>query len=104
MTYLEDQMSDDRNNKIGWFLAGLGLGSVAAILFAPKSGRETREAIASGVDDGGEHLASLGRNAREHVADWVDSGKRMVTRKIEETGAADTERPATQEGAVTKRS
>ena len=97
-------MSDDRNNKIGWFLAGLGLGSLAAILFAPKSGSETREAIASGVDDGREHLASLGRNAREHVADWVDSGKRMVTRKKEQTEAADTERPATQEGAATKRS
>lgn len=94
-------MSDDRNNNIGWFLAGLGLGSVAAILFAPKSGRETQEAIATGVDDGREYLASVGRNARQQVADWVDSGKRTVRRKIQQTGAADTERPATQEGAAT---
>jgi gas vesicle protein len=104
MTYLEDQMSDDRNNKIGWFLAGLGLGSVAAILFAPKSGRETREAIVAGVDDSREYLASLGRDAREHVTDWVDSGKRMVTPKKEQTVGAGAERPATQEGAAKRRS
>lgn len=74
-------MSDDRSNKIGWFLAGLGLGIGAAILYAPKSGRETRKAIATRADDGREYVASLGRNAREHISNWVDSGKDVITRK-----------------------
>ena len=81
-------MSDNRNINIGWFLAGLGLGAVAAILYAPKSGRETREAIATGVDDGRKYLTSLGRNAREHVSDWVASGKQMVTDKKRQVSAA----------------
>jgi gas vesicle protein len=77
-------MSDDRNNNIGassiaWFLAGLGLGTVAAILYAPKSGRETREAIVAGVDAGRENLASLGRKARQQISNVVASGKNIVT-------------------------
>ncbi len=62
-------------------MAGLGLGAVAAILYAPKSGRETRKAIVTKVDDGREYLASLGRNARQQISDWVGSGKKMVAGK-----------------------
>ncbi|HWZ42705.1 MAG TPA: YtxH domain-containing protein [Candidatus Saccharimonadales bacterium] len=74
-------MSDERSNGIGWFLAGLGLGTLVVVLYAPRSGRETREAIATGVDDGRKYLASLGQNAREQVNDWVVSGKRAVIDK-----------------------
>lgn len=74
-------MSDNRSNNIGWFLAGLGLGIGAAILYAPKSGRETRKAIVTGADESREYVASLGRNAREHISNWVDSGKDVINRK-----------------------
>jgi CheY-like chemotaxis protein len=48
-------MLDDRKKNSGWFVAGLGLGALAGILLAPKSGRETRKAIAAGVDEGFAH-------------------------------------------------
>ena len=38
-------MADNDSNSIGWFLAGLGLGALVGVLYAPKSGRETRETI-----------------------------------------------------------
>jgi gas vesicle protein len=98
-------MSDNRTNNIGWFLAGLGLGTVVAILYAPKSGRETRQAIVSGVDDGREYLSNLGRNVREQVGDWVTSGKKMVTDKTRQVGAAiDAGREVMRDGAPEKRS
>jgi gas vesicle protein len=81
-------MSDNRSNNIGWFLGGLGLGAVVAILYAPKSGRETRKAIGTGVDDGREYLASLGRDAGQQISDWVDSGKKLVASKKREVKAA----------------
>jgi len=40
---------DNKVNQLGWFLAGLGVGALVGILYAPKSGRETREKIASGA-------------------------------------------------------
>ena len=38
-------MSDRDGNNFVWFLAGLGLGALAGVLYAPRSGRETRQAI-----------------------------------------------------------
>lgn len=78
-------MSDYHNNhyNVGWFLAGLGLGVGAAILYAPTSGRETRKAALAGVDDGREQMASLGRDAREHINSWVDSGRDAIKRRRE---------------------
>jgi gas vesicle protein len=81
-------MLDNRKNKSAWFMAGLGLGALAGILFAPKSGCETRKAIAAGVDDGLEHLTAFGRDARERVSNIVESGKKSLTRKKEQVGAA----------------
>lgn len=81
-------MSEDRNNNIIWFLAGLGLGAASAVLFAPNSGRETREAIVTGVDDARKHLVSLGQSAREQVSDLIASGKKIVVGAKRQVNAA----------------
>jgi gas vesicle protein len=94
-------MSDDRIN-VGWFLAGLGLGSVAAILFAPKSGRETRKAIATRVGDTREYLASVGKNASEQAVARAESEKGPGARRKEQTDAAATEHPAVPDGAAAR--
>jgi gas vesicle protein len=98
-------MSDNRTNNIGWFLAGLGLGVVVAIVYAPKSGRDTRKAIMTGVDDGREYLASLGRDTRQQVSDWVDSGKKIVVgAKRQVNAAVDAGREAIHGATAEKRS
>jgi gas vesicle protein len=102
---LGGNMSDNGSKNIGWFLAGLSLGAIAAILYTPRSGRETREAIVTGMDDGREYLASLGRNARQQVNDWVGSGKKMVDGKKRQINAAiDAAREAKHEAAAEKHS
>lgn len=80
-------MLNDRKNHSRWFVAGLGLGALAGVLLAPKTGCETRKAIAAGVDDGVEHLASLGRDARRQMSHVLGSGKKFFTRKKEQAGA-----------------
>ena len=81
-------MSDDRNSNIGWFLAGLGLGALVGILYAPKSGRETREALSNSVDEGREYLTSRGREARDQVGTWVDRGKETIGRQRDQISSA----------------
>ena len=96
-------MSDNRKDKIGWFLAGLSFGAAVAVLVAPKSGRETRKAIATGVDEGREYVASLGRDAREQVGDWVDSGKKIVAgTKRQVKAGVDAGREAIHEATAAK--
>jgi gas vesicle protein len=96
-------MSEDRNNSIGWFIAGLGLGALVGVLYAPKSGRETREQLLSGVDDGREYLTSRSRDARESVTQWVDKGKETIGRQREQvTSAIEAGRQAYREATEKK--
>jgi gas vesicle protein len=83
-----NRMSDSRINNVGWFLAGLGLGAVAGIFYAPKSGQELRADILKSVDQGRDSLMARGRGARETVNSWIDSAKGAVDEKTEQIGAA----------------
>ena len=81
-------MAEDRNGSIGWFIAGLGLGALIGVLYAPKSGRETREQLMSGLDDGREYLTNRGRDASNQVRTWVDKGKETVSRQRDQINSA----------------
>ena len=81
-------MLQNRKNKNVWFMAGLGLGALAGILLAPKSGRETRKAIATGVNDGVQHLTALGRDTRERVSNMMNFAKKSFARKRQQADAA----------------
>ena len=45
-------MSDREGNSFAWFLAGLGLGAVVGVLYAPRSGSETREVLRARAEEG----------------------------------------------------
>lgn len=73
-------MSEDSGKLQGlaWFVAGLGVGALIGVLYAPKSGRETREDIAQGAREGTEYLRARGRQAAEQMGQIVDRGKEQV--------------------------
>ena len=82
-------MSDRENsNSFMWFLAGLGFGALMGVLYAPRSGRETREALMNTADEGREFLKARSREAREAMGEWVDQGKEVVRQKKEQFGGA----------------
>jgi gas vesicle protein len=56
----------------------IALGALAGILLAPKSGRGTRHAIATEVDDGRKYVTYLWRNTREEAGHMVESSKRLA--------------------------
>ncbi len=68
---------------LGWFLAGLGAGAILGILYAPKSGRETREDIAQGAREGTEYLRAKTRKAAENVTALVDKSKERVSEAVD---------------------
>jgi gas vesicle protein len=70
---------DTKSYGVAWFLAGLGIGALVGILYAPKSGRETREDIASGAREGTEYLRTRTRQAAEEVSALVDKGRSRST-------------------------
>ncbi|HEY6306123.1 MAG TPA: YtxH domain-containing protein [Candidatus Angelobacter sp.] len=98
-------MSDrDSGNNFMWFLAGLGFGALLGVLYAPRSGRETRDAILNSAQEGKEYLKTRGREARETVNTWVDRGKEVVGRQKEQfSQAADAARQAYREASEGKK-
>lgn len=81
-------MSDRDGNSLGWFLAGLGLGAVVGVLYAPRSGSETREALRERAEEGREYVRNRARVAREQASEWVDRGRDVVGQQKEQFRAA----------------
>ena len=68
-------------NGLSSFLLGLGVGVGIGLLFAPKSGEETRELIKNKAGEGGEFLKQRGAELKDSASTWVDKGKEAVTRQ-----------------------
>src|SRR5215469_13443705 len=70
-------MAEDssRINGFAWFMAGLSVGALVGILYAPKSGRETREDLANNAQKGKEYLRARGKQVADQVGTMVDRGK-----------------------------
>ena len=72
-------MEDD--NKFSYFFLGLGVGVAAGLLFAPKSGPETREMLRSKADEGKEYLKKRSYEVRDQATEVIDRGKSTVLRQ-----------------------
>jgi gas vesicle protein len=68
---------------LAWFLAGLGVGALVGILYAPKSGRETREDLVSGAREGTDYLRARTRDAAQQVGTIVDKSKEQVSEYVD---------------------
>jgi gas vesicle protein len=76
-------MSEEKQSSgFSWFLAGLGLGALIGVLYAPKAGRETREELMSSAKEHTEYLKQRGRDAVDQVGDIVDRGKGQVNEYV----------------------
>jgi gas vesicle protein len=79
-------MSDEKQTGGGgfsWFLAGLGIGALVGVLYAPKSGKETREDLVVGAREGKEYLRQRSQEAATQVTQLVDRGKVQVNEYVE---------------------
>jgi len=62
-----------------WFLAGLGIGTAAGVLYAPKAGRETRDSILTAAEEGRELVQERARRYKEQAQQWADRGKEVLS-------------------------
>ena len=81
-------MSDRESNSFGWFLAGLGLGALVGVLYAPRSGSETREVLRARAEEGRDYVRNRAREAREQASEWVDRGREVVNQQKDQFRAA----------------
>jgi YtxH-like protein len=68
-------MADNVGSKVTYFLVGLGVGALVGILFAPKSGEETRDFLAKKADEGKDY-AQQGNCGQQEGFHFGGSGSR----------------------------
>jgi gas vesicle protein len=81
-------MANNDGSSILWFLAGVGIGTAVGVLYAPRSGSETREVLRAKADEGRDFVRARAQEAREQANDWVDKGREAVTQQKEQVRAA----------------
>jgi|SRR5579863_5137038 len=81
-------MADRDSNSFLWFLAGLGIGAIAGVLYAPRAGDETREALRSRAEEGREFMRERARQAREQATGWADKGREVLSQQKEQFRSA----------------
>ena len=72
------ETEDQSSNQIAWFLVGVVIGAVASIMYAPRSGKETRDYIAQKGQAGRDAVESTGRDIVDRGHDVYQKGRQIV--------------------------
>ncbi|MFQ5817511.1 MAG: YtxH domain-containing protein [Terriglobia bacterium] len=81
-------MASNGGARFSYFLVGLGIGTAIGLLFAPYSGRETREKLREHTEEGKDYLTEKAGELRTHAERYVEKGKETAGRKKESLEAA----------------
>jgi len=71
-------MASERNDAagyLGWFFLGGIIGAAAALLVAPKTGRETRELLSSG--EWARKAQTMASEAQGRAGEWLDKSREL---------------------------
>lgn len=81
-------MADNVGSKVSFFLVGVGIGALLGVLFAPKSGEETRDYLAKRADEGRDYAQKKARELRERADELIERGKDAAAKKRDSLSAA----------------
>ena len=73
-------MANDRNDAagyLGWFFLGGMIGAVAALLVAPKTGRETREILTERGNEVAKRAQEMATEAQGRAGEWFDKSREL---------------------------
>ncbi len=74
---------DNRDTSLFAFLFGAVVGAAVALLYAPKTGKETRAHLKRITEDFVEDAGEFGTELKEHGRRFVEEGKTRVSEIVE---------------------
>lgn len=74
--------NDSSVGGFGWFLAGLGIGALVGVLYAPKSGKETRDDLMAASLDARDRANQLYNQGVEQAGQYVQQGKESLNQAV----------------------
>lgn len=71
---------DEGGNRLTWFLIGIGVGAVVALLYAPQKGKDTRRLITRRAEEARDFISEHGNEIYERGREIVDEASDLVER------------------------
>jgi gas vesicle protein len=71
-----------------YLLLGAAIGAAAALLFAPRSGEETRKLIASKAREGADIISNRTKAVAGKTSEYVERGKEVLQQQRDQLAAA----------------
>ena len=83
-------MSEGNNagEKAQFLILGAAIGAVAALLFAPRSGEETRRIIMAKAKEGADSMAAQSKTVKEKTTEYLDRSKEIIQQQRDSLNAA----------------
>ena len=69
---------EEGTSRLAWFLTGIVLGATVAVLYAPKSGKDTRHFISEKTQQGKEAVSETSKDVVEASKEMFDRGRKLV--------------------------
>jgi len=73
-------MAEERSDAaayLGWFFLGAAIGAAAALLMAPRTGRETRDLLADKSNELAKKAQQIATEAQGRAGDWFDKSREL---------------------------
>ena len=74
---------EDAGMGLAWFLVGTAVGASVALLYAPKSGRETRKYLSKKTEKSKEALVDSGKELVDRGKELYDRGREVADEAAE---------------------
>jgi gas vesicle protein len=73
-----DELEDDSTSRLAWFLTGAVIGATVAILYAPKSGKDTRKYISDRAQEGKQAVTDTSKDIVDASKEMFERGRKLV--------------------------
>lgn len=78
----------EEDKKLSFFFLGLGVGVAVGLLWAPKSGEETRSLIRDKAGEGKEYVRRRTGDLRETASEYADRSRTVLAKQKETIASA----------------
>ena len=72
------QHETEGTSRLAWFLTGVIIGAAVAVLYAPRSGKDTRQFISEKTQQGKDAVTETGKDVVEASKEMFDRGRKLV--------------------------